>query len=121
MVNTYRRRFHSRRSEKAVPSERQRAVNPVGVTATASRMPQDGQKRGGSSSRLHPGHLSSERPHPEQKLARSAISTTGHEPCGSDEEGASLGHSAADNAPIGMERSSSIRRSSWGERPSVVR
>jgi hypothetical protein len=41
---------------------RQRAIQPVGVTETVMRRPQSGQKRGGSRSRLHPGHSAVGRP-----------------------------------------------------------
>jgi hypothetical protein len=41
---------------------RQRAIQPVGVTDTAMRRPQSGQKRGGSRSRPHPGHSVVDRP-----------------------------------------------------------
>jgi hypothetical protein len=48
------------------PESRQRAVQPVGMTATVMRRPHSGQKRGGSSARPQPGHSVAGFPHPVQ-------------------------------------------------------
>jgi hypothetical protein len=68
---------------------------------TTRRRPHSGQWRGGSSGRPHPPQTADGRPHPVQWAMRS--------------------YKALPSAPTGMRRSSSIARSSPGERPSVVR
>jgi hypothetical protein len=56
---------------------RQRAVQPVGMTATVMRRPHSGQKRGGSSARLQPGHSVVDLPQPVQWFAVVMETVTG--------------------------------------------
>lgn len=101
--------------ERSVPWSRQRATQPLGVTVTASRRPQDGQWRGGSSGRPQPGHSVDGRPQPTQWTVGGPAPGPATATPGRADQMAAL------KAPTGIRRSASICRSSSGDRPRVVR